>query len=348
MWLANRKSVALTLSLASVLGCGGDLPPATPVATAPSSAATTTTANVAPVPADAPPKSEPTKGETSAAASSHDHGRFLWFDHWAKDAKTSQSARAFYTGVVGWKFEDEAEGSAIRAADGSRVGTFFVSPQLKGPAMWMGYVSVADVDGVVARAKQGGATVVGEPADVAGIGRVARFADKSGALLGVVKTAGGDPENKIAQYKPGASLQSFYGQWVWRELWARDEKVREDLLGFYSSTVGWSRSEKMKDGQLYQLLMTTDIMRTGIILGPMQGKGEDGRWLPFVFVADADAAAKDVTKFGGRIVMPPRSLGEKVRYSLVADPAGAKVMLTSMKEPKPAPKSASETDGGGH
>ena len=53
------------------------------------------------------------------------------------------------------------------------------------PTAWSTYVSVADADETAAKVKAAGGTVVVEPMDVMDIGRMAFFADPTGAVFGI-------------------------------------------------------------------------------------------------------------------------------------------------------------------
>ena len=53
------------------------------------------------------------------------------------------------------------------------------------PSVWVSYVSVDSADATVELAKKAGAMVFVEPMDVSDIGRMAIFADPTGAAIGV-------------------------------------------------------------------------------------------------------------------------------------------------------------------
>ena len=52
------------------------------------------------------------------------------------------------------------------------------------PEFWMAYIAVDDVDKRVAKAKKAGATIVREPFDVPGVGRIAILKQPGGAGIG--------------------------------------------------------------------------------------------------------------------------------------------------------------------
>ena len=57
--------------------------------------------------------------------------------------------------------------------------------------MWLQYAAVDDCDAALARAKKNGGTIVTEPIDAEGVGRFGIFRDSLGAMMGVIKPAGG-------------------------------------------------------------------------------------------------------------------------------------------------------------
>jgi predicted enzyme related to lactoylglutathione lyase len=59
------------------------------------------------------------------------------------------------------------------------------------PPFWLVYFAVTDCDGMVAKAKQLGANVTVEPADVPNVGRFAVVMDPSGAAFGFLQPAQG-------------------------------------------------------------------------------------------------------------------------------------------------------------
>jgi predicted enzyme related to lactoylglutathione lyase len=54
------------------------------------------------------------------------------------------------------------------------------------PPSWMYYVTTADLDGALARAKRRNATVLNGPMDVPGGQRIVRFMDPQGAAFALV------------------------------------------------------------------------------------------------------------------------------------------------------------------
>ena len=97
------------------------------------------------------------------------------------DLATSDEAGAlaFYSGLFGWSFSAVEMGAAnytiVSKGEKQVAGAMPLSalPRQDVPPHWMGYVSVPDVDEVVAAAKANGGGAPAEPVELEGVGRFA-------------------------------------------------------------------------------------------------------------------------------------------------------------------------------
>ena len=94
------------------------------------------------------------------------------------------------------------------------------------PTAWATYISVADADETAAKVKAAGGTVVVEPMDVTDIGRMALFADPTGAVFGVWQ-----PKTFT-----GADLVNEPNSLCWNEVLTRDADAGK---AFYTAVFGW-------------------------------------------------------------------------------------------------------------
>src|SRR4051812_38012432 len=112
---------------------------------------------------------------------SYPPGTFSWAELATGDAA---EAKAFYTSVFGWDYEDNpipGDGVySMATRDGGYVAALFDSDQ---PPHWSCYVTVASADEAAALASEHGADVMAEPFDVMDVGRMAVIADPTGAAL---------------------------------------------------------------------------------------------------------------------------------------------------------------------
>lgn len=116
------------------------------------------------------------------------HGHFYWNEMMTKDV---DAATDFYRDVMGWTFEGMdmgPSGTYWVAKDGDQpLGGVMAMPAeipAEVPPHWMSYIAVDDVDARIAKAVAAGATVMREPFDVPGVGRIAILTDGGGAAIG--------------------------------------------------------------------------------------------------------------------------------------------------------------------
>ncbi len=178
---------------------------------------------------------------------------------------------------------------------------------------WLGYVSVADVDATAAAFRSKNGKVLKEPFDVTKFARAAVVTDPQGAILGLVRAAKGDPPDA-----PPAE-----GRFLWTEYVAQDA---EAAMSFYRDTLGYE-AKRMDAGVdlLYWVLARGGVNRAGLYTTPW--KEVKSNWLPYIRVADADAAAARAKALGGRVAVAPREDIRDGSLAIVVDPTGAAVAL---------------------
>lgn len=116
------------------------------------------------------------------------HGHFHWNELMTRDA---EKAKDFYAKTVGWTFGDMDMGDGLTywlamVGDVPVGGIFTMAgPEFEGaPEHWMSYLAVDDIDAVIEKARQNGATIMREPFDVPGVGRIAMLMEPGGAMIG--------------------------------------------------------------------------------------------------------------------------------------------------------------------
>jgi len=116
------------------------------------------------------------------------HGAFSWNELTTSDPK---AARKFYGTLFGWQFKDMDMGhgtyTVINVGGQGLGGIAGIPPNAQGmPPTWGGYVTVDDVDAVVARVAGLGGRVLLAPTDIPTVGRFATIADPQGATLSLI------------------------------------------------------------------------------------------------------------------------------------------------------------------
>ena len=126
---------------------------------------------------------------TSAGELQPSEGVFVWDELMTTDV---EAAKRFYGEVVGWESRDMDMGNdyvytifSSGGADRAGCGTQPDGEQA-GPPSWLVYLGTDDVDATLDKAKSLGATTVYmEPMDIPTVGRLAVFADPTGAAVGL-------------------------------------------------------------------------------------------------------------------------------------------------------------------
>jgi predicted enzyme related to lactoylglutathione lyase len=127
----------------------------------------------------------------SSAMESHDvaqPGEFSWHELYTTD---HEAAFAFYKAIANWErlgeFDMGAMGKYVLwGRNGKQLGGMMTKPpEMKQPA-WMYYVTTADLDAALGRAKAKGAKVMNGPMDVPGGQRIVQLLDPQGAAFALV------------------------------------------------------------------------------------------------------------------------------------------------------------------
>ncbi len=259
------------------------------------------------------------------------------------------AAAAFYGGLFGWEFQDRMPPGApgrylvatLRGKDVAAVGS--PTPGMPAEPSWITYVAVDDAAAAAARARQAGGTLLVEPMEIPGAGRMAGIADPEGAALCVWESQG----------TIGAELVNEPGTWNFSDLNVRDT---DRARAFYGALFGWEANPMEGGGGMMWLrpgygdhLEERDPglrARMGEMgaperfedvvawLMPIAGDGDGAaRWGVTFAVDDADATAARAAELGGTVLMPPTD-APWVRMTVIRDPQGA--VLTASKFVPPA------------
>ena len=271
-----------------------------------------------------------------------------WLDIMQPDP---EAAKEFYGGLFGWEFENAApEGSPepyhiarIRGLDVAAIGGL---PSAGALPTWNTYTAVKSVDDAVTRVRQAGGTVVSQPMDVPGAGRMAVLADTEGAVFSVWE----------AGAFVGAQVVNEPGTWNFSELHSGDHKA---AARFYRSVFDWDVLDFSVGTSAYTFFRLAgygaflaksspefgeriaadegaatfaDVVSTLIDESSEPVVTNPPHWSVVFAVDDADATAAKAERLGGKIIVPPFD-SEPVRMTVLADPQGA--MFTASKfQPK--------------
>ena len=248
-------------------------------------------------------------------------GKVIWHDLMTEDL---DSARRFYSGVLGWTF-DTTQGPGGQEYAVASSGNVYVAGMLEIEgttdgtkySRWLPYVSVADVDTSVSNAVAAGASVAVSARDV-NLGRVAALIDPEGAVIGLARSNFGDPDDSTTA--PAA------GRPVWSELLSNNPSAAAD---FYQELGDYDVNTIERRGGEYTLLVNDGANRAGILKNP--GENQDPVWLTYFGVDDPAAAAATAESLGGNIILPVSPELRDGTMAVVTDPSGAILVLQNWK-----------------
>ena len=231
-------------------------------------------------------------------------------------------AKAFYTALFGWAASDTPMGPdmvyTMLLKDGRRAAALFpMDPGSHGgaPPHWQTYISVADVEAASARAAELGATLVVEPVEVEGAGRMAAIQDPSGAHLQLWQ-----PGQHI-----GCEVVNEPGALIWNELVTRDVAAAR---AFYEALFGWQPQVDARGYVSYLNAVGEERVYAGGLF-PMPDEYPPhvpSHWIPYFAVADVEAARARVETLGGTAITEVMDISAG-RFCVAADPQGAAFYL---------------------
>ncbi len=248
----------------------------------------------------------------------YEPGTPSWVDLASPDLPSSVS---FYSNLFGWDPDDqgpEAGGYTLFRIGEEPVAGAGPTMMEGQPTAWTTYVSVADADEAVAKAKKAGATVFLEPMDVMDVGRMAVFADPTGAAVAVWQP----------KAHKGAGIVGEPGALCWTELATRDTAAASD---FYRDVFNWGAETSDMGGMPYTEWKLGDQTVGGMMPMPTEVPAEvPPYWLAYFAVANCDAAVAKATDGGANVLVPGTDIPVG-RFAVMTDPQGATFGVIQLK-----------------
>jgi uncharacterized protein len=234
------------------------------------------------------------------------------------------AAATFYREVMGWQATDpgpveETGGYRMFQQDGKNVGGLMGHMQEGQPTAWSTYVSVADADDTASKVKAAGGSVVVEPMDVMDLGRMAFFADPTGAVFGVWQPKSFN----------GADLVNEPGSLCWNEVLTRDSEADKQ---FYPAVFGWDAGRPSFEGAP-ETYVVWEL--GGKPVGGMMQMNDafpadvPPHWSVCFAVSDCDATTDKARELGATVTFEPMDMAIG-RFSGLIDPQGAPFTLMQM------------------
>lgn len=252
----------------------------------------------------------------------HEPGTFCWCELATTDAL---AAKKFYTELMGWSVADRPIGPdmvySMLQVRGRNVAALYGmgrDDRLRGvPAHWLCYVSVADADESVARARALGAEVIHDAGDVMDAGRMAVLRDPTGAVLALWQP----------RRTAGAAVAGELGTAAWMELYTDDP---DRARGFYTSLFGWTTKTSETGGGPYTVFSNGGTQVAGMMRIADDWVGMPPTWMVYFMVDDCDRAVAATKRAGGTVDAGPMDVPGVGRFATVRDPQGAGFAVITM------------------
>lgn len=262
---------------------------------------------------------------TKATRAPDSKGDFIWYELLTPDP---EGAKAFYDAVVGWNVEAKPSGELdyrmITRSDGGNAGglmrlTDDMATHGAKP-VWLGYVSVADVDSSVAAIEESGGKTLLPAFDIPNTGRIAMVADPYGAPFYVMTPTppAGDPNAVSDVFSPTAEQRVG-----WNELQTADV---EGARKFYGEQFGWGSDEFMDMGPMGKYRFW-DFKGTRLGALFNADDNQQPHWRFYIRVPSISAAKAAAEANGGTIHMGPHQVPTGDYIVIGSDPQGAEFSL---------------------
>jgi uncharacterized protein len=234
---------------------------------------------------------------------SYQPGTFSWSELVTSDAA---AAKRFYTSLFGWEYDDmpipDGPAYSMCKRDGQTVAALYQSGEQ--PPHWNCYVTVESADDAAAKAKELGANVMAEPFDVMDAGRMAVFADPTGAVLSVWQ----------AGTSIGATLVNQPGALTWNDLLTPDI---EKAASFYGDLFGWT-TEEIPTAHGYRVIRNGGRANGGM----MPTTEAPPSFLPYFGHEDTEKLLGEIEGLGGAVLNGPVRMPQGT-IAVLRDPQGA-------------------------
>lgn len=223
-----------------------------------------------------------------------------------------EAAKAFYSGLFGWSFDDMDAGEestySMAMKDGEFVSGLSSLPAgAEGqPPSWNTFFAVEDVDAATAAAVGAGGRVLAGPLDVVDAGRMSVVVDPTGAVANLWQ----------AHRHIGATLVNEPGTLIWNELLTDDAG---SASAFYTTVLGVTAEETDMGGP-YTVFKVDENMVAGST-APPQG-GTANHWHVYFAIADMEESLGEARRLGARVLSgpTPTPIGP---MAVLSDPQGA-------------------------
>lgn len=242
-------------------------------------------------------------------------GKLIWADLFTEKITT---CKMFYTELFGWTAETLGSGNdayTLFRNNGRPVAGMIYRPGLEGSTTkgtWMPYFSVENLESALDTVRANGGRVEVPAHDYPARGEQAIIRDNQDALVGLIRTTDGDPDDYLADY----------GEWIWAQL-----RVREPAraITFYRATLGFIEMDPNPDDEnIYDHLWASGgVYRASLDKIPDTADKANPSWFSFIRVKDVDDIVARAPQMGGYIYSAPDPEVKDGQLAIIRDPSGA-------------------------
>ncbi len=236
------------------------------------------------------------------------------------------ASREFYSKLFAWNIEtsdDPQYGGygMARLGDGDGdVAGITAKMMPEAPTAWSLYIETDDAAALGDAVQAAGGTVIAPAFDVGDMGRMAVFADPTGAV--------------ISAWQAGA-MRTFrtgdVGTFGWAEL---NPRGMDKAIDFYTKVFGWlTETNPIGEGQpdYTQFFVGDDAIAGGMEMQPTVPAEVPSYWMIYFNVGNLDDAFKRAVELGATEVVPPTPMPGG-HFAIVNDPQGAMFGLLKMDQ----------------
>lgn len=219
------------------------------------------------------------------------------------------AAKRFYSGVLGWEFDDSQYAMAMYA--GSPVAGLSEPFEGQPPpeqSNWTVYLATSDCAASEAAAVKAGGTVIVPTNAMDPWGTMAIVADPAGTVTALWQ----------AGQHFGSARYDENGAPCWAELSTRDPAATR---AFMNAVFGYGE-DPMPGDMDYTALTLGSNPAFGVFGGSGRVEQGHGAWMVYFAVPDADAAAARTAELGGKVLSGPDDTPFG-RMTMLTDPFGA-------------------------
>jgi len=230
------------------------------------------------------------------------------------------AARDFYSKVFGWTVEvnpdPQYSGYGLAKINGEDVAGIGGTQMPDQPTAWSVYIGTDDIATLSRQVEAAGGSVVAPAFDVGDQGRMAVYADPTGAVISTWQAT-----------RMGGFQAHGANSFGWAELNARGV---EKAMPFYQEVFGWTLKPSGSGEQPYtEFQVDGESIGGATEMNPMVPATTPNYWLVYFGVDDVDTSHRKAIDAGARELLAPIDFPGG-RMSIVSDPQGAAFGLMTL------------------